>query len=198
MEDLRNKICALRRENIEKRCFIPRQSLYEVMTRDAIRDAVRDVLEQGGNGFHHLDELVQSIVGGARRVYAILLLIRHTAYASDFIGNDQFQDETIQLDHKIPFSQEILEGFLPRLVAVEFYKQQWEISAPVFSKRILPRSLADHTVMPILKDTRIGVGGFGVVHEMVLDVSHQEFGDIDSKTVRKLFFKSQTCADAIY
>lgn len=179
MECLEDKIHRLRKENIDCRYFIPHQAINEVMTAETVRDALTgfDI------GLQHLDELVQSIVNGACGVFAILLLIGQCKYISDFVRNDQFAGEHSQLDSKIPFSLGKLETILPGPVAIKFDEKQWELAAPVFSKRVIPRSLEQRTILPILKETCIGEGGFGVIYEITLHNAHQKFSPISGATV---------------
>lgn len=179
MEYLEEIIHRLRRENSECRYFIPHRAINEAITAETVRDA----LESSGIGVQHLDELVQSIIKGACGVFAILLLIGQCKYISDFVRNDQFADSHSQLDSKIPFSLGKLEKILPGPVAIRFDEKQWELAAPVFSKRVIPRSLEQRTILPILKETCIGEGGFGVIYEITLHNAHQKFNLISGETV---------------
>jgi hypothetical protein len=179
MEDLRAQIYACREKNHESRYFIPDQKLYEIRSENVVRDVLKDC----NTAPHHLDELVQSIVKGAFKVLSVLVFIGQVRYISNFIKNDQLQHEPSQLDHKIPFHLGALKAILPEAIAVEFDERQWEFAAPVFPKRVIPRSLQQDIVLPFLKETRIGGGGFGAVYEIKLHDMHQEFDNCSGQAV---------------
>jgi hypothetical protein len=179
MEQLRSKISELRIANTESRYFVPYQALNKVITESATREALLDCK----TAIEHLDELVHHITKGARAVFAILLLIRKAEYTSHFTKNDQFQLNTSPLDNKIPFRRDVLARILPHGTSQEFYEKQWEFAAPVFARTTLPRALETDTILPILKDTPIGEGGFGAVHEILIHASHQRFENSDGQMV---------------
>lgn len=179
MERLRAEISALRLKNTSHQYFIPHGALDKHMTKDAIQDALTDC----NTAIYHLDELAESILEGSHKIFAILILIRQVQYSSHFIRNDQFQDLHSHLDHKIPFRYDTLENLLPQIAAKEFHETQWEFAAPVFSKKVLPRSLVPEIALPILKDTLLGNGGFGEVHEIEIHPFHQRFGVVSGQKV---------------
>ncbi|KAL9120190.1 MAG: hypothetical protein Q9187_003256 [Circinaria calcarea] len=192
MECLEDKIHRLRQENVECRYFIPYRAINELITAES----VRDTLASSGIGIQYLDELVQSIIKGACGIFAILLLIGQRKYISDFVRNDQFADSHSQLDSKIPFSLGELEKILPGPVAIRFDEKQWELAAPVFLKRVIPRSLGQRTILPILKETCIGEGGFGVIYEITLHNAHQKFSPTSGEMfVRKEFLPQSSKED---
>lgn len=137
---------------------------------------------------------MQSIVKGAFKVLSVLAVIRQVRYISNFIKNDQLQHEPSQLDHKIPFHLGALKAILPEPMAVEFDEWQWEFAAPVFPKRVIPRSLQPDIVLPFLKDTRIGGGGFGAIYEITFHDMHHEFDNRSGQTVwRELIQQKGRC-----
>ena len=152
---------------------------YQFLTEDAILEVLRETKI----AVHHIEEFTHYIIEGARRTFGILILIRGPECISDFIRSDQFQSQSSQLDHKIPFRYETLETILPKDNVADFFETQWEFTAPVFARRVLPRLLEEDTVMPFLDDVIVGEGGFGVVHEIKLHPFHQSFSTADEQRV---------------
>jgi len=162
--------------------FIPNPIVGTLVTVTSVRDTLRDC----GIVVESLDELVQAIVEGARNVFAILVWIRQVQQSSRFVRHDQFQSPLIHIDHKLPFSLETLGQILGPTAAREFFERQWEFAAPVFSRRLLPRSLTEDTVLPILETRHIGSGGFGEAYEITIQPNHVDFSDSVGPTVEYL------------
>ena len=172
MESLRDEIGALRVRNPESRYFIPYQQYHDFMTKDRVR---KGLLESNISTYHLL-ETTEFIVEGARQIFGILILLRRTSYIAKFIESDQFQGRLPNIDQKLPFRRELLEEILPAALAAEFYEKQWEFVSPVFTRRMLPRTLDDDSIIPTLTDEIVGEGGFGTVREVTLHHCHQNFG----------------------
>ena len=147
------------------------------------KEALLEVFLDSKLAVYHLEELVHDVLEGARQIFGILILVRRPECISNFIRNDRFQYQLSHLDHKTPFQYEILGKILPKDIATDFYETQWEFTAPVFTRRVLPRFLEEDTVMPFLKDTIVGEGGFGVIHEIEIHPFHEKFGITDVQTV---------------
>ncbi|MCJ1396370.1 hypothetical protein MMC18_009260 [Xylographa bjoerkii] len=186
MESLRDEMGALRVRNPESRYFVPYQQYHDFMTKDRIRQGLID----SNITTYHLLEITKCIVEGARQIFGILILLRRTSYITKFIESDQFQGQLPNIDHKLPFRRELLEKILPGALAAEFYEKQWEFTSPVFSRRMIPRSLDDDSILPTLTDEIVGEGGFGTVHEVTLHPCHQDFGI--EKCARKEFLPEST------
>jgi len=169
MSSLKKQIEALRcKTDSKSKFFVPHQRLYELMTRSVIRNALQ---EKGELPWYSLDGVVDKIMTGARRVFAILVMLNgEEKEILRFIEHDHFQGSP--LDHKLPLSRASLDIMVPQ-IAGSFYEKQWEFSAPVFSKDIDHRLLDEFAVLPFIKDTKIDEGGFGEVFEITLHPGHQ-------------------------
>jgi hypothetical protein len=56
-----------------------------------------------------------------------------------------------------------------------FYEKQWEFTAPIFAPFVLRRSLEYETILPFIKEEKLGSGGFGDVYLLDIDPGHQVF-----------------------
>ena len=116
----RESIANLRCKNIESRFFIPYLALDELMTREVIRQAVKDCEVT----VYHLDEVVETIIEGAKRAFATLVLIGKGPYISHFIEKDQLQRS--KWDDRLPFSTDSLGLILSDEDTVrDFCEKQW-------------------------------------------------------------------------
>ena len=177
MEELRAQIVNKREQNVEKRHFLPQQALYDLMGEVLVKQAVREA----GINAHDVGEITKEIMKGARKIFAILVVIRQPQSILSFIQDDQFQSS---LDHKLPFPLGKLRELLPSAsLGQEFYEKQWEFAAPVFTKRLLPRVLEDDMILPFVEDKEVGEGGFGVVHTIKVELHHQNFGQLPQQNV---------------
>ncbi|KAI9785126.1 MAG: hypothetical protein M1839_000764 [Geoglossum umbratile] len=185
MTQLRSQILSLRRQPADDdRHYIPHKPLYRLMTRDAVFDAAKGC---GQIPLYHLDRIVDRIVKGGRRVFAILILREKEGFVSRFIEHDQLQNS--QLDAQLPLSFETLRLIVPEIVD-DFYEKQWEFVAPIFSRDVVHRFLPKETRLPFTSDKVIGSGGFGVVSEIKLDQDHQRLPllpHVDQRIARKEF-----------
>jgi hypothetical protein len=181
MEKLQDSINELRSKNYQSRFFIPQEALLQLMQRDNIREALNTTIEN-----YRLDEVVESIFRGARKIFAILLLNGHTRYIVKFIASDQLQSS--QLDSKLPFDLEQLQSLIGAGHGSLFYDKQWEFTAPIFTPFVLRRSLHYDTILPFLGERRVGSGGFGDVYLLEIDPNHQKFDASITGVCIKIFF----------
>lgn len=179
MTTLKERIDSLERKNVHSRYFVPHRDLHEVLTRDAIHEALQDSTVPGWR----LKETIENVMNGGRRIFAILVLMDEVDSICKFIGNDQL--EPVQLDSKLPYEIPSLEKILSQATAKNFYKKQWKFSAPTFSRTILPRFLHNDTILPFLKDQYVGAGSFGTVFEIEVDPAHQRFDNISQQGVSR-------------
>jgi hypothetical protein len=183
MASLRAKIQKLRCQVAgEAKAFVPHEDLYELLTRSVIYNAVH---ECAITPWYNLDQLVDKIHAGARRVFAILVILNgQEKEILHFIEHDHFQASP--LDHKLPFSKADLEVIVPS-IAIDFYEKQWEFSAPIFSREADHRFLDIFTALPFLENKKISEGGFGEVFSVVLHPGHQNLSLISPTKVCPLF-----------
>ena len=154
------------------RCFVPQKSLYNLLTREELRNVLTSC---NGVLSYHVDELVEIIFRGARRIFAILILLKgEEELISDFVRSDGFQLSA--LDHKLPFSKETLSSIVSPDAIDDFYIVQWEFVAPVFSKGILHRVLDPRTRLPFICHRDTGKeGGFGHIYELEIHPEYHRF-----------------------
>jgi hypothetical protein len=170
MAQLRSQIQLLRcKVENGDRFFIPYQPLYKLMTRDKVLDALKEC--EGIHGYR-LDEIVERIVKGGQRIFAILVLLKgEERLISRFIEYDHLQRSP--LDVKLPFAKETLNFIIPEDTARDFYEKQWEFVAPIFSRKVVHRLFHDEIRLPFAKNKKIGEGGFGIIYEIEFNTDHQ-------------------------
>lgn len=178
MQELQNSIRQLRTENHQGRYFFPQQSLYSLVTPDV----VRKVLKECKVAHHHTQEIVDAVVPGARKIFAILVVNNEVNCITRFIEQDQLQQAV--LDQQLPFTRAELEVLLHGVHTIkidDFYEKQWEFTAPVFSEKLIPRRLDSRTIMPFIEEDRIAKGGFGVVYKIKIHDEHCKFKQIPTR-----------------
>jgi len=174
MESLRDRLRQKRVENSDSRYFLPEADLLDTLSERAIVKAV----EECNVDFYKRDEILQAIMKGGRRLFAILILIRRGELISDFLENDQLHDAHTQLDSKLHFEKDMLERILvnaqgPNDVA-EFYETQWEVLSPIFRNGAAHRTLHDKTILPYVETEELSTqGGFGVAWKAALHPTQQ-------------------------
>ena len=148
---------------------MPQNDLYRLLTPQV----VLFTLKNSGVDESRLSDLAQSVHQGARKVFAVLVILREVQHILDFVGHDQFRD----LDQQLPFDQDDMKKMaIQGSIARDFYEEQWQFLAPVFSRRLLPRELADNTPLPITERVDIGSGGFGTAYKIKIHNSHHKLG----------------------
>lgn len=180
MEELKDLIDSLRVENHECRTFIPQNSLFQLLTREKIEDMWSHIASASQQGIQ--DDVFTTIMGGARRIFAILILCDHPEYIINFIKTvDQFQPS--ELDHRLPFDINTLQRILPDVRAEKFHKLQWEFSAPHLSSTGIPRCLESKIILPFSEDRRLDEGGFGVVYSVKMKDDYHRLGICDGSAI---------------
>ncbi|KAI9861845.1 MAG: hypothetical protein M1824_001956 [Vezdaea acicularis] len=181
IDDLRASILDTRQINYVNLPFVPQDDLYRLLSPPV----VLSVLKSSGLDTSRLSELAQSVHQGARKVFAILVILKQVQHTPDLVSWDHFRD----LDPQLPFERDALERMLPRaFVATEFYDQQWQFLAPVFSKKLLPRELVKRIPLPITEKIKVGSGSFGTAYRIRIHPSHNGFGtSVDESFVLKSF-----------
>ncbi|KAK9423247.1 putative Protein kinase domain-containing protein [Seiridium unicorne] len=185
---LQRCINQIRIANSDSRKFVPERELHDITPRDVVRSVLADVTPS-----YHCDEVADFIVQGARKVFGILVLISYVGHINHFIRNDQLQSRHV--DSLLPFSKDQLQKILDDEYTAElFYEKQWEFSVPVFSGRIMPRTLMRETILPYLSETPLAVGGYGSVRKIRIHPSHrpQGFGDDVEFVKKELEFNDTT------
>ena len=179
--NLRRRIQKLRvYTDDEGHCFIPQKALYNLLTREELRNVLNYC---HGILSYLIDDLVEIIFRGARRIFAILILLKgEERLISDFVRSDGFQLSA--LDHKLPFSKETLSEIVSPYTIDDFYSLQWEFVAPIFSKDILHRVLDPRTRLPFTFHRDTGKeGGFGHIYELEIHPENHRFTNTAGNSV---------------
>lgn len=180
MEELRQRIKKLYVENYpDNDRFIPHESLYRVLTKDAIENA----LNESKSKPEDLDELAGEIVTRARKVFAILLFNNEVHHISCFFEKDHSQPTDI--DHKLPFVLEHLKDILPSQSAEDFFHNQWEFAVPVFSGKVITRALHPKIRLPFIRHRFLASGAFGMVYSIEVHPEHWKYEQVSHKQVKQ-------------
>jgi len=163
--NLRDAIRRVRQRSCTSSYFVPEGCLQAILTADNVfREISNSNIE-----VRHREEVVQTILAGARKTFAILVIIHQVPCITAFMNRDQLLPSTI--DDKLPFSLSKLQEIMHH-DADEFYEKQWEFIAPVFSRIRAHRLLDEDTILPFTHSTLLGVGGFGRVYETIIHPQH--------------------------
>lgn len=158
----------LRQENFDTQKFVPEGDLQDLLSEDVIARSIRSC----DIDFYKHAETIHTIKNGARKIFAILVLLNQEVAITKFIENDQLQCS--QLDSKLPFPLSILES-MEFDGAQDFYERQWEFVSPIFSDLATHRVLDNNIRLPIMESKYLGEGGFGRVFKIVIHRHHRHF-----------------------
>ncbi len=175
MATIRSVLRKRRVLNYERHHFIPEGCLDVIEPQ-----VVQDVLAACNISSWKIPGLQATITAGAKKTFAVLILIRQEAHIVHFIEHDDFQNQPV--DSKLPFSLDTLKHLIPQH-AEEFFEEQWQFTAPVFTRQLIHRYFSDDTVLPFLAVRPLGKGGFGQVHEITLPWNHQDYISRSGSTV---------------
>lgn len=180
MQELQQRLEALRRRNIESRYFIADSDLFTVVEEESIQ------VSMGKCSFENYErrEFEEAVKSGGKKVFAILTLIGKPELIAPFIRNDQLQNH--HLDQRLPYSYAELLNIIPQS-ATKFCEMQWELLPPLFSKHKTHRVFHDDTILPFVNQEWFASGGFGEIYEMSLEARHQELFQDPPSHVRSTF-----------
>jgi hypothetical protein len=177
MASLEDHIVTLQQKNFESSYFVPTDELYELLSEQRVREAV----VTSGIAIQHCEETISIIMSGARKIFAILILMKSEALIWNFIKHDQLQIET--LDAKLPLSEAELERAINSGPAKLFFQKQWMFVSPYFRNDLSYRILEPDVVLPFIKSSFVGRGAFGTVFEVTLPPRHQGLTDIANVSI---------------
>ena len=166
-ESIEDRILDLQVKNFESAHFIPIESLEQVL----IEPTIQDVVAKCGVDVQKRVETISVIQSGAKKIFAILILMRKEILIRHFIEHDQFQTE--KLDAKLPMSVSWLQTLIGEKSAKLFCQKQWMFVAPYFRNDLSHRNLENDVILPFTASRYVGSGGFGTVFEVTLDPAHQ-------------------------
>jgi nitrogen fixation protein len=161
--ELRRAVKALAIQNSDKKVFIPESSLYALLSMDQIRKVISAYIPE-----HDVAETVDVAYNHGRKILAILIDIEHVPGITAFINND------IADDNRLPLTKDLIEAVL----GSQEDACQWKVTAPAFARRTLWRHLPSDTILPIIRETYLGSGGFGDIFEICFEQSYQSFDGI--------------------
>jgi hypothetical protein len=152
--------------NFEKRHFIPEAALIEVISEPSVKCSLRSV----GVPFHEVADLTGSILRGARKCFAILILIGHGREISGFFRHDSMQKSSP--DERLPYSLEtllqIFEKDATSLMIQDFLERQWEVAIPIMHQNMICRELDTRAILPFLCEESAGQGSMGTAWKIEL------------------------------
>ena len=184
MDNLRSDILALQIRNYESRAFIPFETLFRLMSQDR----VRKVIDLCDVPVFRKSEMVEIAIRGARRILAILVVMRQEKNFLRFIETDHFRLDG--LDSRLPLPLTELSKILETTaVAKEFFDVQWTFIPPEFKNSAIHRSLDADTILPFIGEPKdLGEGSFGVVTEVLVpreicqSVDYHGFSEISTNS----------------
>lgn len=169
--------------------IIPELAVNAIMSEQAVHDALQELEVP----ISRVDDTLQEILLGGRKVFAILLMIGHGNEIALFFEHDNMQKS--QPDDRLPYDLASLERILPsandNLIANKFFEKQWCLAIPFFSRRLLPRRLEKKTIFPFVHQKKIGSGSSGSVFEVQLHPQSHSLPLVDNKVRRQLGFSSR-------
>ena len=160
--------------------FIPAGDLEQVLTGHAIQAELQR---------HDLEGLYSFVCQRAKKVFAILLVIRKLDALQNLFKEDLG-------DELLPVVDSALESLTDeRLRAAfsgwdldarkEFSEMQWTVLVPVFFEAEHLK-LDDNARLPFIKTDGIASGGFGGVHRVEIHRDHEKFEKLGSPTSQKV------------
>lgn len=172
---LKFKIENLRRYNLQKKPYIPLQSLFQLISQEAIQKELRKANINAGFWW----EITEEVLKRGWRIFAVLVLVEQVRLVKPFREMAFLQDDRLPLE---PWNLKDLKDY-DSTWALHFYNKQWEVLAPYFSRGTISRSIDSKIALPFVEDKRIGGGGFGEVYEVSIDQKHQHLRDVFSQQV---------------
>ncbi|MCJ1386084.1 hypothetical protein MMC17_009209 [Xylographa soralifera] len=196
---LRSQIRRLSIKAIDEREFYPQQWLYDLLTREMIQPAI----ERSIKPEYKWDEATDLVVKGGRKLFAILIIIRHEELLTCFLDRENLQHHP--LDSKLPLDEQDVREIIGELedsddIAREFCTSQWAFVSPVFGSNLSHRTLRNETILPFLlgSSSQAGKGASGEVDRVALHKAHQEIvprSDREIVVVRKHIERDDTESD---
>lgn len=172
MSDMREELEELEIPNYEQKPFIPYDALKDLLSEGRVAALICTLSEQGKIEVWQQREIIGIIVNNGLRVFATLLSFSRPELILKFKETDHFAHT--QLDSRLPLFKDSLGLVLQdEKLSAKFYKHQWKFLAPFFRADQSHRELQDNVVLPFIIHERLGEGGFGEVHKVVMAASYQ-------------------------
>ena len=167
-----DSLIALRQRSSKGTRFITFLHLQQALTRSVIVDTVDRFCSQEYRKPHVIDVILQ----GSLRVFAVLVLLRQEELILDFIEN--LGD---QLDNKLPFEQTQISRISSKVSDRFCSEVQWELIPHLFPDGGFHRKIMDDVIIPYTKEVRFDEGSGGEIFECVVAEGQHNF---PSKKVR--------------
>lgn len=195
MEETVEKIHSLRyaTRNVDRLCFVPEVALFEVMEKPRVKAC----LECLKVPLHELDILTDEVMRGARKCFAILLLMGKGAVIKDFITHDGLLNSSP--DDRLPFNSETLKNYfkVPETnpLVLEFMEKQWYFATPALGRYLLSRELSPDAILPYLYEEEAGNSSMGRVLKVTLHPKSHRLQVKDNKVhfLRLRGIREQAC-----
>ncbi|KAI0490093.1 kinase-like domain-containing protein [Xylaria cf. heliscus] len=155
-DTVRSRIRGSLRTNIHGTWFITESSAADCLPLQVLEGLLAKIVEPWG-----VNEAVDMIRNGGRKVFTILILIKEQEHIMSFLEYQSTRQPNATLDLQIPFSISDLESFLPSEVAREFEEEQWNLVVPVIRKQLFHQRFEPRVRLPFIESRRLGGGGFG-------------------------------------
>lgn len=187
MDALKRRLLGIETENYESKWYIPVTELEEALNVENVKAAVVESKVQP----YKQDEVVQAVLHGGKKIFAILLLVDEAKCFVNFMEHDHLQNKP--LDAKLPYTRPELDVILDETASGLFHRTQWKVIAPLFRRDLSHRVFDKASILPFIHNVKIGNGSFGTVYEVVLDARHQVqttavgIPEVDETPPRKLF-----------
>lgn len=185
MAELRNSIERIRFVNVnfEHRYFIPEAALFEVVSEPAIKMSLRSF----GVPVYEIRDLAISILQGARKCFAILILIGRGEAISNFFRRDSLQRS--YPDDRLPYTlgklQQIFEDESTSSTISHFLEKQWEVAIPIMHQHMTFRKLETEAILPFLHEEATGRGSMGTAWKIELHPQCHRLPLENHKVIRK-------------
>ena len=171
MGSLVQSLLAARVKNIDSRYFIPDSALERILSSEAIHHSIQKTTIE----VYRRREIIDAIVNGGKRLFAILTLLGEEFSLVNFIERDQMV-KTYDLDSRLPLTLEDLQKILPSgTTASLVHEKQWEVLAPLFREDKSHRIFDEDTVFPFIGLEGLAEGGFGEISKVTLHEFHHGF-----------------------
>lgn len=182
MDPLRTDICrALKYKSPNGHPFASRDDICAIMTKEKVLAALQDSNYAQHCKFdpEHIPNVLENILRGAQRIFAILVEIQATRFIQCFIQDDSYQGDA--LDSRLPFTSGNLNRILNTKdlphISRDFFLKQWHFTAPIFCDTTFTRALAPETILPFTKSEKLGEGSFGQVWRIEIPAANHRYHD---------------------
>ncbi|KAM6513261.1 hypothetical protein FALCPG4_015708 [Fusarium falciforme] len=163
---LQESILKVRQRNFEGRRFVPEAALFKVFSESIVELSLRSV----GVPVHEIRALTDGILRGARKCFAILVLIGCGKAISGFFRRDSLQQSCP--DDRLPYASEVLqqifEAEASSLIVEQFLERQWEFTIPILYQHLIFRDLDEEVILPFLREEFVGRGSMGIARKVKL------------------------------